>query len=97
VEVVRFGWEATRDRLRAVGAAPVLRQADGAPFVTDEGHHILDCAFGPIERPAELGRTLKLVPGVVETGLFAGMCDVLWIGDEGGGTERRERPQGSLA
>ena len=46
VEVVRFGWSGTRDRLLAVLDDAVLRSsASGTPFVTDEGHHILDCAL----------------------------------------------------
>ena len=48
VEVVRFAWPGTRARLLDLLDDAVLRAAaDGSPFVTDEGHHILDCALPP--------------------------------------------------
>jgi ribose 5-phosphate isomerase A len=54
-----------------------LRQgADGKPFVTDSGNYILDCAFGRIEEPEDLDDALKMVPGVVENGLFLGIADL---------------------
>jgi ribose 5-phosphate isomerase A len=72
VEVVRFGQVATAGRLAALGGKPVLRLGrDGAPFVTDGGNVIYDCAgFAPIRDPFTLQRELKSIAGVVETGLF---------------------------
>jgi ribose 5-phosphate isomerase A len=81
VEVVKFGWEAARRALRDLGAAPLLRPG---PFVTDEGHYILDCAFGPIASPADLARRIDSISGVVEHGLFIGMADLVLIGGENG-------------
>lgn len=83
VEVVPFGLPATK-RLVVQLAADVgcegeiaLRiGAGGAPFVTDNGNHILDCSFGAIDDPEALDDALKLVPGVVESGLFLGVADV---------------------
>lgn len=81
IEVVRFGLAATRGQIvaaaRAVGCEGPLSlrtAANGAPFVTDEGHLILDAAFGTIPDPARLATALNAVPGVVETGLFVGLC-----------------------
>lgn len=74
VEVVRFGWAGTQRRVEALGCAAVRRAApDGSPFVTDEGHYLLDCQFGVIPDPAALAAALKSVVGVVEHGLFIGM------------------------
>ena len=71
VEVVAFGSEATAAHLVAAGADPKLRLAgDGAPFRTDGGNLILDCAFPAIPDAAALHATLKAITGVVETGLF---------------------------
>ncbi len=75
VEVVPFGWRQTRAALAALGSEPVLRPADPAradspPFVTDNGNYTLDCRFPPIEDAAALERAIKLIPGVVECGLF---------------------------
>ncbi|MES1180207.1 MAG: ribose-5-phosphate isomerase A, partial [Hyphomicrobium sp.] len=54
------------------------------PFTTDGGNVILDCAFGQIADPEALEDALKLIPGVVESGLFLGIADVAVIaGPEG--------------
>ncbi len=74
VEVVRFGWRATAERLARLGCRPELRIRDGAPFVTDEHHHVLDCHFGPIADPPDLAEQIKLTVGVVEHGLFIGIA-----------------------
>jgi ribose 5-phosphate isomerase A len=47
--------------------------------VTEEGNYLLDCAFGAIEDPPRLARTLNEMPGVVEHGLFIDMADVVII------------------
>lgn len=91
VEVVRFGYLATRDMITALAEeagchGPIkLRLAnDGQPFVTDGGNYIFDCAFGAIEDPELLDQALKLVPGMVESGLFLGLADVaILAGAEG--------------
>ena len=80
VEVNRFGLEATR-RLVVREAAQSgcageisLRMAGSDIFVTDGGHLILDCHFGRIQTPDDLGARLNAIPGVVEHGLFLGLA-----------------------
>ena len=81
VELVPFGSESQRVFLESLGGHPVLRLApNGSPFVTDEGNHIYDCAFGPIADPEELAAELRSRSGIVEHGLFLGMADDLIIG-----------------
>jgi len=91
VEVVPFGHTTTARRIAAVANAcghprmiPALRTQDGAPYITDNGNHIYDCAFGAIESPAVLAVALSTIPGVVEHGLFVGLASVLILGGEGG-------------
>jgi ribose 5-phosphate isomerase A len=85
VEVVPFGWQATERKLKALGANPALRPAtDGKPYVTDGGHYILDCAFGPIAHPRKVARQLDEVVGVVEHGLFLGYAQQVFVGGSGG-------------
>jgi ribose 5-phosphate isomerase A len=80
VEVVRFAWPQTRQRLLELVPAATLRvAADGAPVVTDEGHYLLDCAV-PDGDLAALGAAVKATLGVVEHGLFLGMADEVLLG-----------------
>ena len=57
--------------------------SSGKPYMTDEGHHILDCHFGNIPDPAALARTLSEMPGIVEHGLFAGMATAVVMAKAG--------------
>jgi ribose 5-phosphate isomerase A len=81
VEVIPFAQALLGKRMQALGASVSLRQyAYGNPFVTDEGHHILDCHFGQIADPPALARILSDMPGIVEHGLFINMADVVLMG-----------------
>jgi len=86
IEVVRFGLAATRNMVEVLsadagceGEIKVRLAADGKPFETDGGNLILDCAFGQIADPEALEDALKLIPGVVESGLFLGIADAAVI------------------
>jgi ribose 5-phosphate isomerase A len=81
VEVVPFGWQTTERRLRAMNAAPVIRKkSDGEFYLTDGGHYILDCTFGPLAKAPETDRQLNNTVGVVEHGLFLGMTGLVIVG-----------------
>jgi ribose 5-phosphate isomerase A len=85
VEVVPFGWEVTARRLAALGPTVELRRgADGTPYLTDGGHVICDCAFGTIDDPPGLERTLKQITGVVDCGLFVGLATEVIVAGPGG-------------
>ena len=85
VEVVSFGLEATRAALEGLGASARLRLSPaGEPFVTDSGNRILDCSFGPIADPARLEERIRRVVGVVESGLFIGRADPVFVADAAG-------------
>ncbi len=91
VEVVRFGLEATRNMIElfagdagAAGDIKLRLDKAGQPFVSDEGHYILDCHFGAIDDPESLDEALKYIPGVVENGLFLGLADMAIIGGPDG-------------
>ena len=80
VEVVPFAQALVAKRIAALGAKPKPRgDAGGNPFVTDEGHHILDCSFGQIVDPPSLARTLDAMPGVVDHGLFINLASVVLV------------------
>ncbi len=89
VEITPFGWGLTvremRDALRVSGfdqAKLTLRAREGAPIMTDGGNLIIDCELGRIEDPAPLDAKLCAIPGVVETGLFTNMTDLVIFGDD---------------
>jgi ribose 5-phosphate isomerase A len=85
VEVVPFGWEATERRLGELGGNPSLRLGKGGkPFVTDSGHYIIDCAFGPMENPKEIAHHLDHVVGSVEHGMFLKFASDVFIGGPSG-------------
>lgn len=86
VEVVRFLWPDTARRLSALGLTWTLRGGDASPFVSDEGHYILDTRLGGdglIHDPRGLARELSQVVGVVEHGLFIDMAGSCLVGDAG--------------
>ena len=100
IEVNRFGLTTTREAVVRVAASCgcrgniILRQTpEGADYVTDGGHLLLDCHFGQIGDPAGLAAKLVAIPGVVEHGLFIGIAravicagpdGVTILGDPGG-------------
>jgi ribose 5-phosphate isomerase A len=84
VEVERFGWQATRRHIEALGGAATLRLgADGAPYVTDGGNFILDCDSGAADAAAR-DRALREIVGVIETGYFIGRADEVLLAAPGG-------------
>ncbi len=85
VEVIPFGWQSQARFIEALGGRAVVRQAGkGAPFRTDQGNLILDCAYGPIAHPQELAQRLAARAGIVEHGLFLGIAtDLIVAGREG--------------
>lgn len=80
VEVLQFAWTRSALMLNALGGAAELRRSGQNPFETDNGNYIMDCRFGPISNPSELEKSINLIPGVVECGLFIGIADTLVIG-----------------
>lgn len=97
VEVVKFGWQATKKSLEQFGWQPAEEKRDEVactvelrkvmgdePFITDNGNYILDCDFQRIDRPEELEIEINNIPGVVENGLFIGLADEIIVGGKQG-------------
>jgi ribose 5-phosphate isomerase A len=83
VEIVPFARPLCQRRLAALGCAPRLREAKGAPFVTDNGNWILDCEISAREDAAALDRKIRQIAGVVDTGFFFGTADQVLVAEEG--------------
>ena len=93
VEVIGFAQVVVAKKIQQMGAKVDLRKdAAGKVYVTDEGHHILDCRFGEIPDPPALGRMLNDIPGVVEHGLFIGLASLALVG-KGSAVEEVEKAQ----
>ncbi|MEO6012780.1 MAG: ribose-5-phosphate isomerase RpiA [Devosia sp.] len=91
IEVNRFGLAATTVMVEAVarlhgaeGAVILRRTPDGEPVLTDGGHLLLDALFGRISEPEALSADLHNVPGVVEHGLFLGLCTRAYVAGPNG-------------
>lgn len=87
VEVIPFGWQATRKLIQRalddldLSQRPILlRKRDDKPLLTDEGNYILDLALEEICDPHALARRLSDIAGVVEHGLFLNICEMAIIG-----------------
>ncbi len=94
IEVLPFAISLTKRKLAALGGKPVVREGKGklGPVITDNGNTILDTYFGEILDPAELAVKVKMVPGVVETGFFIGLTDIVYVGSSSG-VEKIEKPR----
>ncbi len=80
VEVVKFGWKRTMDKLLHLNLNPQIRHG----FITDNGNYILDCHYEKIDDLEELNERINNIPGVVENGLFIKMADEVIIGTKEG-------------
>jgi ribose 5-phosphate isomerase A len=91
VEVVRFAHGTSARRIAAAFTAEGITvetrlrlTKDGAPLVTDNGNYIFDCVNSGIANPAALAARLGIIPGVVEHGLFIGLCFAVYLGSDEG-------------
>ena len=91
VEVVKFGWETTRAIIEDVlgesevaGSQVTMRMDGKSPYVTDEGHYLLDLHTMRIPSPKVLGLMLNQIAGVVEHGMFIDIADAVIVGLDDG-------------
>jgi len=86
LEVVPFAIPLVQHRVQALHGSPMLRETKGklGPVVSDNGNVIMDATFGDIKDAKLLEQQLKMIPGIVETGLFIGLTDVVYLGTASG-------------
>jgi ribose 5-phosphate isomerase A len=92
LEVFPFAYKSVQVKLTNMGARARLRESSEkvGPVITDNGNFILDADFGRLENPSRLDRQLKMLPGLVETGLFLKMADRVYVGRVDGKVEALE-------
>lgn len=84
VAVVPFGWQYTKERLSEEFCCEITVRAtkDGQTFVSDDNLMVLDMHFnGPLPDPDTFDARLKTIVGVVESGLFVGLCHRVIVGN----------------
>jgi ribose 5-phosphate isomerase A len=80
LEVVSFALAYVSREVARLGFKPRTRKnPDGAAFVTDNGNRVIDCGVTEIRNPARLERELRAIPGVVGTGLFLELADLVLV------------------
>ena len=79
VEILRFGFLSTVERLREFLPGGRLRQPGAQPYVTDNGNYIYDAQLPVDFDPRELERRIKGTLGVVDTGFFLGMAERAFV------------------
>ncbi len=95
VEIDRFSWPLTIQQIRKVLAANGLdgvklglrsgvRENGGGVFRSDGGNYIVDINCRRIPDAKKLDLELRAIPGVIETGLFIEMADVIIYGTDDG-------------
>lgn len=84
VEVLPFGAEWAAEAIRAMGGKAVCRMKDGRTFFTDNGNMILDVVMKEDTDLREAAKEIRLIPGVLETGIFDRICSRIIIGTGNG-------------
>lgn len=85
VEIIPFSWKQTERKIQSLGCQTTLRLKNNETFITDNNNMIIDCIFPHnITNPTNLHTQLKMITGVVETGLFVNMTSKAIIGTKNG-------------
>lgn len=80
IEIVQFGSSHIFREFDKKGYNPEFRNAGKNRFITDNNNYIIDLKMDMIEDPSALDIKLKSYPGVVETGLFYNIADLVLAG-----------------
>lgn len=85
IEVVPSALALCQRHIKKLGFEPYIRcNSDGRQFRSDDGNVMLDCRVRTIPYPAVYDRYLRDIPGIVASGLFIGMTDVVLVGESNG-------------
>ena len=81
VEILPFAEPLVSSRIRNIGGRPHLRLRKDkfGPYTTDDGNFIIDIDFGKIDDPKKTDQKLRFIPGIIETGIFADIADIIYV------------------
>ncbi|MDQ1281200.1 MAG: ribose 5-phosphate isomerase [Thermoproteota archaeon] len=85
IEVIPMALTPVMNKIKSLGGNPIVRQptkTNSKYFVTDNGNFVIDADFGEIKNPEKLEIDLKMIPGVVENGLFINMTHKVYVGEK---------------
>jgi ribose 5-phosphate isomerase A len=80
IEILSYGYSHILKELEFLSLHPVLRMRGGVPFVTDNHNYIVDLHIGKSFDIKYVSEKLMTISGVLETGLFLNMCDLIIVG-----------------
>ena len=91
VEVILFALKTVMNRIKEMGGKPIVRLSGKTMplksekyFMTDNGNLIIDADFGELKDAENLEKQIKMIPGVIENGLFINMTHKLYVGQKNG-------------
>lgn len=90
IEVIPMALTPVANKIKSLGGKPVVRppaktaKTTSKYFVTDNGNFVIDADFGEIKNAETLDRDIKMIPGVVENGLFINMTHRVYVGEKSG-------------
>jgi len=90
VEVLEYAFPHVKSVLNGWGMGIRLRLGKGkmGPIVSDNGNLIADVEAGELENPEELDERLRSIAGILETGIFPRLADLIIIGHPHGEVKR---------
>ncbi|XP_067326224.1 ribose-5-phosphate isomerase [Anolis sagrei] len=94
IEVIPMAYvPITRALAKKFGGVAELRMAvnKAGPVVTDNGNFLLDWKFDKVHDWNKVNMAIKMIPGVVETGLFINMAERVYFGMEDGSVSVRDK------
>jgi len=86
IEVIPAAWRLVANRIiNRYGGSATLRTGTGklGPIITDNNNYIIDWSTNGVEDPAAVEAEIKLIPGVVENGIFARRRDAVILVSDG--------------
>lgn len=88
IEVIPMSYKVVQKTIeKRLGGTAELRmaKAKAGPLVTDNSNFIIDWKFTSNSTNwSEINTIIKMIPGVVETGLFIGMTSKVYFGEQSG-------------
>src|SRR5579875_118524 len=97
LELLPYGASFALKRAAAVtGGEARFRPGERSPRRSDNGNLLAECRLGEVADPALLDRQLHAIPGILETGLFIGMVDILVTGDGESASVRYPAPKNGV-